>query len=102
MAHLRAAGRVAIVIASFVSAVWAEDDADSQTASVAHFATEFDDEGLPGWAVWASGETLRRKSPPKVDDGKLYLLPSWFNSHSSAALEAQSDQLYAEIDITFE
>lgn len=66
------------------------------------YASAFDDDALPNWAVWASGETLRRKNPPQVQDGKLYLLPSWSNSHSSIALSAQSDQLHKEIDITLE
>ena len=74
----------------------------SAQAPDVHYTDTFDDESLAGWSVFTTGEALKRKSPPKVQDGQLYLLPSWEKSHSSAALDALSDSLHKEISVKFD
>ena len=67
-----------------------------------HYRASFDNHALTGWHVTTAGEALRRDSPPKIEDGRLYLLPSWWKSHSCAALDAQSDRLHEELRIRFD
>jgi hypothetical protein len=66
------------------------------------YVNSFDDDALDGWSVTATGEALKRDGPPKVTDGQLYLLPSWWKSHSSAALDAQSDRLFRKLHFQFD
>jgi len=62
----------------------------------------FDDaKGLEGVNVRAWGEAAKRMPKPKLSDGKLYLLESWWKSSATAEFPKPTRDLTGQIDISF-
>ncbi len=70
--------------------------ADSQLEL--HFDSAADAEQF---AVRVSGEAERRHSPPAIDDGRLYLLPSWWKSSAAVGFAAVAPEPYRRITVAW-
>jgi hypothetical protein len=62
----------------------------------------FDDaDEAPVFEGIVTGEAERRKAPPKIADGKLYLLESWWKSSASVAFPAPVDTTTRVVDVSW-
>lgn len=62
----------------------------------------FDDEtSLGPWTLAASGEAAQRMPRPKLADGRLSLLESWWESTATAALPAPSEETTDGFEVDF-
>lgn len=71
----------------------------SQPAPVEYSCDTAD--ALDGWALEATGEAAKRMPKPKLLDGKLYLLESWWKSTAAVAPPMSGDHLPASVEIAF-
>lgn len=69
-------------------------------APIAEVKWTFDEGSDPnGFAVTVTGEAEKRDSPPKIADGRLYLLPSWWKSTAAVAFAAPTETLARIVDV---
>ncbi|HRX83856.1 MAG TPA: peptide-N-glycosidase F-related protein [Phycisphaerae bacterium] len=91
------------ILAAASAAAGLVDDADTPpdsagaTVSYAFAGTN----GLAGWTVQATGEAEKRMPAPRIEDGKLYLLESWWRSTAAAAAPAPTDHRVRTIDVAW-
>ena len=74
--------------------------AAGQDVSIDYAFDSADDASL--FVATAKGEGTRYKSQPKIHDGKLYLLESWWKFHTAAAFSAPTEKLTRIVEARFD
>ena len=77
----------------------AQATAPAEPANTAAQYAFDNDEGLTGWEVQATGEAEKRMPKPRIDDGRLYLLESWWRSTAAVAGPAPTDRMMRVVEI---
>lgn len=76
------------------------DGAPESDAVHVHYGFDDGEHGLDGVVVSAAGEAAKRMPNPKLYDGKLYLLESWWKSSARAEFPKPTEELMGKIDIS--
>jgi hypothetical protein len=85
-----------ILIVTIGSSTWA------QTAPIVSKHWTFDtDKDLEDWNVQAAGDAAKRMPKPKIQDGKLYLLESWWKSSAAVATGPTTENLVGRIELSW-
>lgn len=77
-----------------------DDGGKPQDVSVEYTFDSDDDEAL--FTATAKGEGTRYKSKPKIHDGKLYLLESWWKFFTTAAFATPAEGLTRVVEVRFD
>ena len=105
MCVFRASRGLLVMSMVFYSLYWMgwgnKVNAGNDEPVTAHYSFDDAEHGLDGITAHATGEAAKRMPKPKITDGKLYLLESWWKSTATAVFPQPTDQLMSNIDISF-
>lgn len=74
----------------------------AQTARVASEHWAFDsDKDLQAWTLAANGDAAKRMPKPKIQDGKLYLLESWWKSSAAVAAGPTTKAFVGTVELSW-
>jgi len=78
------------------------DDAEEGKSDTIRAVHAFDNpDDASAFEAVATGEAEKRKAPPKIADGRLYLLESWWKSTASVAFPAPTDTMTRVVEVSW-